>query len=100
MAVMVHHGGLDATTHHPANNLGNTKSLRHGSRHPIRPLREQNCHNRPYRLFLGYPYPFSRVLASRTILTESIRSGVSKLQVPSRSLQCFFTLCLDYRIFC
>lgn len=47
MAVMVHHGGFDTTTHHPADHLD------YSNRHWITvPEPESNRHNGRYRLFL------------------------------------------------
>lgn len=49
MAVMVHHGGFDTTTHHPADHLG------YSNRHWITiPEPESNRYNGRYRLFLYF----------------------------------------------
>lgn len=49
MAVMVHHGGLDTTTHHPADHLG------YANRHWITIHEpESNRHNGRYRLFFYF----------------------------------------------
>ena len=88
MAVMVHHGGLDTTAHHPADYLG------YSNRHWITDLEPGlSRHNGRYRLFLQSIDLWS-ACESRPFPLNEPRIGVSQEQPkPRRSYPIPFTTC-------